>query len=299
MAEPDPARPASLLSGVLSHHSIAGWVFSDRVDPAYEAAARRRGGAPAAGPGQRVWLVVGALLAGVLLGVAAANTVALAPGTAQAARGLATEVTQVQARTDALGRRADQLAAQTHAARTAALAGSAAGQQALDQVARLEMADAAVPVHGPGIRITVADPPARAGSTGSSTEREQTVLDRDLQLLVNSLWSAGAEAISLGGVRLHPLATVRQAGGAMLVDNRPVGQPYTFDVIGDKEGLQINLLNTDGYGRFTAFAQIYHTKFTLEPLDELTLPAASPVTRLAQPMTPPGTQPMPTTEGGR
>lgn len=291
---PESAQ-GSLLSGVLSRHVLGEWVLSDQVDPAYHAAARRRGGAPATGSAQRLWLVGGTLLVGLLLGVAATNAAALAPGTKQASRGLAAEVAHARARTDTLGKRADELADQVDAARTAALAGDDAGQQALDRVAALQMADAAIPVTGPGLRITIADPPARPGGP---TSREQTVLDRDLQLLVNSLWSAGAEAISLGGVRLHPLATVRQAGGAMLVDNRPVGQPYRFEVIGDKEGLQINLLSTDGYGRFSAFRQIYHTRFDIEPSDELTLPAASPAIRLAVPAAP-GAATAPTTEGGR
>jgi uncharacterized protein YlxW (UPF0749 family) len=278
--------------GTRSHRGLSGWIFSDEIDPGYRVAAQRRGGAPAWGPVQLTWLVAGTLLVGVLLGIAARNAAALAPGTHEASRGLAAEVAQARARTDELGRRAEELRRQVAAERSAALSGDAAGRQVLDQVARLEMADAAVPVTGPGLRITIADPPARAGS---SLQRDQTVLDRDLQTLVNDLWSSGAEAIALGGVRLHPLATVRQAGGAMLVDNRPVGQPYRFEVIGDQATLQTNLVNTDGYGRFRAFQQIYHTEFTLEPVDQLALPAGSAATRLAVP----AAAPVPTTEGGR
>ncbi len=33
---------------------------------------------------------------------------------------------------------------------------------------------------------------------------QQIILDRDLQLVVNSLWACGAEAISVGGVRVGP-----------------------------------------------------------------------------------------------
>jgi uncharacterized protein YlxW (UPF0749 family) len=293
--------PASLLSGVLAHHVLSDGPLADRIDPGYRAAADRRGGAPVRGPAQRVWLIGGTVLVGLLLGVAARNAAALEPAAEQTSHGLAAEVVQARGRTDELSKRAQDLAEQVDAARKAALAGDSAGEQALGQVSRLEMADAAVPVTGPGLRITVSDPPS---APGAPTDREQTVLDRDLQVLVNALWSSGAEAIALGGVRLHPLATVRQAGGAMLVDNRPVGQPYLFEIIGDPETLQTNLVSTDGYGRFSAFAQIYHTEFTLEPVDELTLPAGSPATRLAVPESPQSEspalpQPAPTTKGGR
>ena len=62
----------------------------------------------------------------------------------------------------------------------------------------------------------------RSASTGS----RQVILDRDLQLVVNSLWASGAEAISVGGVRIGPNVTIRQAGGGILVDNQPISSPY-------------------------------------------------------------------------
>ena len=34
--------------------------------------------------------------------------------------------------------------------------------------------------------------------------------------MVNSLWLSGAEAISVGGVRIGPNVTIRQAGGGIL-----------------------------------------------------------------------------------
>ena len=54
----------------------------------------------------------------------------------------------------------------------------------------------------------------------------QVILDRDLQLVVNSLWVSGAEAVSVGGVRIGPNVTIRQAGGGILVDNQPISSPY-------------------------------------------------------------------------
>lgn len=252
-------RPANLATSLLRQ------LLGDDLDPGYRHAARRRGGAA---PRQIGWRLAGGLLVGLLLGVAAMNAADRAPGVEQASRGLAADVAAARERTDELDRRAITLGAEVDAARDAALAGDAGGRALLDEVARLELAVAAVPVRGPGLRVTVADPPV-AGAEGG---REQTVLDRDLQVLLNALWSAGAEAVALGGVRLHPLATVRQAGGAMLVDNRPVGQPYVIDVVGDPERLQTELVDTDGYARFSAFAQIYGTRFAVEVADELALP---------------------------
>lgn len=280
-----PRRPADLADSLLRR------VLADQLDPGYPQAAARRGGAPARGRAQLGWLLVGGLLVGGLLGVAATNAAARAPGVEQATWGLVTEVTQARERTDELGHRAEELAAEVGRVRAAALGGDAGGRATLREVARLERAVAGVPVTGPGLRITVADP---ASPPGTGLRREQTVLDRDLQVLLNALWSAGAEAIAIGDVRIDPLATVRQAGGAMLIGNRPVGQPYVFAVVGDPAQLQTRLVRTDGYGRFDAFAQIYGTEFGIEPAEELTLPAGSPPRlRSAEPL------PAPTDEGDR
>lgn len=264
-------------------HSLLRTVLSDRLDPGYHAAAKRRGGVPARGRAQRCWFVAGGLVTGLVLGVAARHAAELAPGAGQVTRGLVAEVVQARERTEDLSRRADGLHGQVDTAQERALSGDAAGRQLLAEVGRLEMAVAAVPVTGPGLRLTVADPPAPAGSPAT---REATVLDRDLQVLLNALWSAGAEAMALGGVRLHPLAAVRQAGGAMLVDNRPVGQPYVIEVVGDPDRLQTNLIDTDGFSRFRTFAELYGAEFQIEPAERMWLPAAGARTRLAVPTAP-------------
>src|SRR5699024_3014524 len=106
----------------------------------------------------------------------------------------------------------------------------------LDALA-LPAADSAV--IGPGLTVTVTDPGVGRNLTDVSKQRvagsRQIILDRDLQLVVNSLWSAGAEAIAVDDVRMGPNVTIRQAGGAILVDNTPVSSPYTILAIGPRE----------------------------------------------------------------
>jgi uncharacterized protein YlxW (UPF0749 family) len=258
----DPREPRGLLRGLIGDH----------LDPGYARAARRRHGRPPSGTVQATWLLCGTLLIGLVLGIAANDAAARAPGAEQARRGLVEDVREARARTDELSRRAAELGAERDRAQGEALASDEQGRAALDELNRLEHGVASIPVTGPGLRITVDDRP----SGRSDTAQGQAVLDRDLQVLVNGLWASGAEAIALSGVRLHPLATIRQAGGAVLVDNRPVSQPYVLEAIGDPANLQIRFLETDGYGRFATFSQVYGTRFELESVDELRLPAGSP-----------------------
>ncbi len=79
--------------------------------------------------------------------------------------------------------------------------------------------------------VTLTDPAGRPNLSDASQRSvggKTVVLDRDLQTVVNALWAGGgAEAIAVGGVRIGPTVTIRQAGGAMLVDNQPVFSPRT------------------------------------------------------------------------
>ena len=103
-------------------------------------------------------------------------------------------------------------------------------------------AAAATPVIGPGLTITVTDPGMSEDLSDVSKERvagsQQVILDRDLQLVVNSLWVSGAEAISVGGVRIGPNVTIRQAGGGILVDNQPISSPYVILAVGPPHAMQ-------------------------------------------------------------
>ena len=53
-------------------------------------------------------------------------------------------------------------------------------------------------------------------------------------MVVNALWAAGAEAISVNGQRIGPDTFVRTAGSAILVNVTPVSSPYEVAAIGTR-----------------------------------------------------------------
>ena len=59
------------------------------------------------------------------------------------------------------------------------------------------------------------------------------VYDRDLQDVVNALWLAGAEAMSINGQRLTAATAIRSAGEAILVNSRPLSPPSLVHAIGN------------------------------------------------------------------
>lgn len=106
-----------------------------------------------------------------------------------------------------------------------------------------EMATGTIPVTGPGITLTIANPlAANSDTTSGSLPRESSsnirvVTDSDLQVFIQILWQAGAEAISINGYRLGVQTSVRTAGQTILVGVNQVQSPYKIQAIGDASAL--------------------------------------------------------------
>jgi uncharacterized protein YlxW (UPF0749 family) len=101
------------------------------------------------------------------------------------------------------------------------------------------------------------------------------VRDGDLQLVVNSLWAAGAEAVSINGQRLGPTTAIRFAGEAVLVDFRPVTNPYRVSAIGNPGTLSRRFLASPEVGALAVISKSFGLRFDFAQEDQLNLPAAS------------------------
>ncbi|WP_016935796.1 DUF881 domain-containing protein, partial [Rhodococcus sp. R1101] len=223
--------------------SLLKSLLEDHLDPGYAASAADRAAdrsrtTPRA---SRAWLGAGVLLAGLVLGVAYAQNADVEAGTDSTHAEILDSLRAGDDRIAALTARRDELGAAIDERRTALFADGGDGASILDELRDAETAAAATPVRGPGMTVTLTEPAARPNlSDAARLEDRPTalVLDRDLQSVVNALWAAGAEAVDVGGVRVGPGVTIRQAGGAMLVDNRPVFSPYTVSAVGPPSRLQ-------------------------------------------------------------
>lgn len=106
-----------------------------------------------------------------------------------------------------------------------------------------EMENGTIPVTGPGITLTVANPIAANSDTNSgslpreSSSNIRVVTDGDLQVFIQILWQAGAEAIAINGYRLGVQTSVRTAGQTILVGVNQVQNPYKIQAIGDRNAL--------------------------------------------------------------
>ena len=86
--------------------------------------------------------------------------------------------------------------------------------------------------------------------------------------MVNSLWVSGAEAIAVGGVRIGPNVTIRQAGGAILVDNQPISSPYDIVAVGPPHGMRDVFDRSPGLQRLRLLETSYGVGVTVSTGDD-------------------------------
>jgi uncharacterized protein YlxW (UPF0749 family) len=120
-------------------------------------------------------------------------------------------------------------------------------------------------VTGPGLQITVDDSP-----DGSS---DGVIRDEDLAILLDGLWAAGAEAISVNDQRITALSGIRTAGDAIHIRTLPLRPPYVVLAVGDPDTLEARFADTAPGLTFHNLAQSFNFVFEIERDDSLSLPA--------------------------
>lgn len=260
--------------------SLLRSLLSDHLDPGYAAAAERRSATgPRSRPKEWAWQLLAATAVAAVFTIAAAQAQTAAPAARETQQVLAGSVRAAEAADDELAARRDALSAQVDADRRRRLEGDALGRGLLESLDQATFAAAATPVTGPGVTVTVTEPGASADLTDVSKQRvagsRQVILDRDLQLLINSLWASGAEAISVGGVRIGPNVTVRQAGGGILVDNQPIASPYQILAVGPPNTMAETFNRTPGLQRLRLLESSYGVGVGVATGDDLDLPAGA------------------------
>ncbi|MEV0720690.1 DUF881 domain-containing protein [Asanoa sp. NPDC050611] len=276
-------------------------LFSNPLDPGYaDAAARRAREGPPRGWRQgtrRTAAVLVAGLIGLLFAVAYRQTVADEPRRSQARADLVSQIKARQEATENLRSQADRLRDEVARERDAALGGDQAAQRR-----DVEAATGLRRVTGDGLVVRLTD--SAEAAEGDDASDLGRIFDRDLQLVTNALWASGAEAIAINDQRLTATSTIRKAGGAILVDFRPVTSPYEIRVIGDRD-LEDKFQDSAAAALMRKVADAEHIGFDTHREDDLNLPAATepqlnyatrPTPASATP-TPGGTSPKPSGGG--
>ena len=178
-------------------------------DPGYEAVAARHGGHPATHWYDRPVLALGCLIVGFVLVVAYVHTHRNAPETAKIHDALVKRVHVAESRGASLATTVQRLNAQLNAERDSALSSD---QSLAMTLSRGELLAGQVAVHGPGLKVVLAEPPAPSPTAGPARASRvpgataHILSDRDVRSVVNELWADGANCV----VRLFCLASIEK-----------------------------------------------------------------------------------------
>lgn len=250
-------------------------VYSTSLDEGYALVAHRRATGQARPP--RAARRIATLVVAVAVGLAcSAAALALHQPTAAAQRArelLESSIVERNQEVSALQEEAASLSTNI-AALQSALVGS--GSTDLQQAAAAGAVEAGqVAVDGPGLRVTLADAPTAQTDASDDDSRVQDV---DLQIVVNGLWAAGAEAVAINGQRVTATTAIRSAGSAVLVDLVPLSGPYRVEAIGHPVNLQTGLAQGTAGQLLTALGSNYGIGVDISRQDSLALPGVGQLT---------------------
>ena len=214
-------------------------VLDPPVGPGYSSAAQdRRAQGLAPSSGTRTWLMfVTAVGLGLLFTVTAATLRTPDPAEAAGREQLIARIDAAEALGDERSEQAASLRAEIRGIEQQALQTTGSGSRLADA----ELRAGGVAVQGPGVEVTLQDAERATDAAPGEDSQPERVTSRDLQLLVNGLWGAGAEVVDINGHRLTSTSAIRFAGQAIIVDFRGLTPPYVVQAIGDPQALQAEL----------------------------------------------------------
>lgn len=122
-------------------------------------------------------------------------------------------------------------------------------------------------VTGKGLIITLRD----ADSTDQNSSNS-LVHNLDLVDVVNELFNAGAEAISINDQRIVSTTSIICNGNIVRINNEKISVPFVIKAIGSPDALYDTMMRPDGY---LDLMQDYKIKLTVEKKDDITVPKYS------------------------
>jgi uncharacterized protein YlxW (UPF0749 family) len=142
------------------------------------------------------------------------------------------------------------------------------GKDVLNELQEVRMWVGLVPVTGPGLVVTLNDNKT-VPDTGNVND--YIVHEENIRQVVNELFAAGAEGISINGQRLTTNSSIRCVGPTVLVNEVKVVPPLEISSIGDSNTLETSLMMPKGV--ISTLKQFTKIDIKVEKKDQIKLPA--------------------------
>lgn len=201
--------------------------------------------------------------------VATENAAPVGPRLSRHAR-LVDLIAQEDDRTRSLRARLESLQTQITAFELAAGTGQRNLEQLRGEIDRLGRLVGVTEITGPGVLVELRDSTLRESPTGDPNDL--VIHEQDLQAVVNALWAAGAEAMSINGERITAASAVRCVGNTLLLHGTVHAPPYRIESLGDTGALLEGLRQDPFVERFRVFAAEFRLGFATGVVPAMTLP---------------------------
>lgn len=130
------------------------------------------------------------------------------------------------------------------------------------------------PVSGPGVQITLSDAPVGQVPAGATPD-DLVIHQQDIEDTMNALWSGGAEAMTVQGVRVTDRTVIRCIGNVILVDGTSFSPPYVIQAIGDPAALHAAVASNPRMVNYQAYVAKYGLGWDMQTKDALSFAPAT------------------------
>lgn len=131
-----------------------------------------------------------------------------------------------------------------------------------------------VPLAGPGVIASFNDS-TDAAIPPNEDPANYILHDYNLRDVINTLWAAGAEAISVNGERVLATTSLYCVGTTVICNATRLSPPYEIHAIGAPAALEAALRTAPAMRQFLAHAQIYDETVDIHQADPVAIPAFS------------------------
>ena len=127
-------------------------------------------------------------------------------------------------------------------------------------------------VSGKALRVTLDDAPLSENPDGVDANM-LVVHQQDIQMVVNTLWSGGAEAMTSQGQRVISTTAVKCVGNTVVLHGVAYAPPYVIEAIGDLNAMQKALDTSEAVRIYKEYVSAYQLGWSVERAGQVTMPA--------------------------
>lgn len=223
-------------------------------------------------------LLVGGMAAGALISMQwqarpASAVSASSPITRQSDRGIvAATISRLESEQATLKQRIADLRSQLSSVQVNDSRGKTSLLDLNKEIAQQRIASGMVALNGAGIIATFDDSSARSIPEGEDPAN-YILHEYDLRDILNTLWIAGAEAISLNGERIVSSTSLYCVGTTIICNATRLSPPYEVRALGDPRVLAAALQGSPQMEKFNQRALVYDLPVKIEQSQSVLLPA--------------------------